>query len=151
MMGLIDAVHSIIETMNPEQEAELLVWMIERQPQPGAESLGAPEKWWLGKLRSGELLVGAPGWIDGHLIPVEVLDNDYIQALRRPEWPPRGILSLRRLLVNLLPGIDRVTLRAKVNGKIRYDHYYEFPGLEECRSHFEAVYGKQDWGTVHDS
>lgn len=39
-MSLIDAVRDIVDAMNPEQEEELLVWMIERQPQPGAEHLG---------------------------------------------------------------------------------------------------------------
>lgn len=132
----------------PGQEVELLRWMMERQSTIQT-SLGAPEKWWLAKLQSGDLLPGR-GWIN---IRVMDLSDDYIQQLRCPGGTPQhyGEEAMIRLLGDLVPGLVLMSMDTKDNGKVRYIRYYEFPGLEECRSHFETMYGKQNWNGVSDS
>lgn len=146
MVEWAEEAQAIVEAMSSEQEGKLLAWMIERKTQPGAMPLGAPEKWWLGKLLLGELMPGR-GWVN---MSIEDLTDDFIKALGRTNLTSRGhAIIMMKLLRTLVPGV--ILSPRKIGNRGFWRRHYEFPGLEECRSHFETMYGKQDWGVVLDS
>lgn len=108
-------------------------------------SMSPVQRWWFDKLQLGGFtlppLAGAPLHEWG-LVPTESVHFDYVRSCRETGSNYRASsVQLGMALPALLPGgkLPKVK-RNQEHGDGRCN-YYDFPDLEECRRHFERLFG----------
>lgn len=114
-------------------------------------SMSPEQEWWYLKLRDGAILPRHDGWVPS--VACDELQRDYVayaemRRLARPAAPT----MLGMFLGDICPGKYPCRVQRSVPSsaaaepgvkKYRRLWHYEFPPLEDCRSHFERHLGSQ--------
>lgn len=116
-------------------------------------SLSTEEEWWFRKLRDGRVMEDHILWMR-HISCESVID-DYIKYAEKWNFARRGNeTSLGRFLSKVCPHMaknqrkvtaDDRQIDGRLEPKTKRAYFYDFGSLAECRSSWEAIYGKSDW------
>lgn len=154
-----------VEDMSASQVAKFFKWMQTRMPEEveveaKTSNLKSAAKWWLAKLKSGNVLPDV-GWPS--TLPINDLTQDYINVVKFKMSLRGNATSMGRFLQtvgavekNKSSRKTEVTIRAGEPGgeglqagteviRTRRVRYYVLHGLDDCRAGFEAAHGPQDW------
>lgn len=147
------AIHLFIEDMSASDIEALYKWigkLLPKKTEAETPTLSSAAKWWLAKLKSGNVLPGI-GWPT--MLLVDDLGSDYIKAMKR-DITHRGSVTAMGRFLKKVGAVDSDKPSIKPKGPGRHDrrlHHYLPHGLDKCREEFEAVYGTQDWADSDDS
>lgn len=98
-------------------------------------SMGAEHKFWLERLRRGELTINAGQWTG--LVKCSTLYEQFIHSAQKAGFSRRsGEVEFGLALRNLCPEMRRGRRRTVENYDLRA-YYYIFPDLKRCRELFE--------------
>jgi hypothetical protein len=119
-------------------------------------SLTNEEEWWYNKLSEGRVLEQHEDW-ENEVVKDDLV-NDYIEYAKKFGIARRGSsTSLGKFLKKIIPllahkqkttNVDRISGDGfSYSERVRKYHYC-LPSLKICRSHWNELYGDEDWGSL---
>lgn len=121
-------------------------------------SLSPEESWWYGRLQDGAVLSSQTAWKTE--VVKEDLYEDYIDHAKDAGHGRRAVMTVLGMFLNkVCPGIYPRAKRAMAKRAVITDDgyqvestkrlpHYVFPTLDECREHWDKIYGKANWASV---
>lgn len=121
-------------------------------------SMSPEEEWWYQKLQEGRILFGQEEWSTE--VMKDYLMDDYINYMKRINVQRRASsTSLGKFLQRIVPGsyprsyqknadVEVQGNDGYIHNKRRRAYFYEFPTLRDCREHWNAIFGEEDWEEV---
>lgn len=167
MKNNTEAIRMLINNLSTSDAGALHKWLgkllpkkTETEAHTKTRTLTDAAKWWMAKLKSGNVLPGI-GWPT--MLSVDDLVEDYINAIKR-NISRRGNATAMGRFLSTVDAVEEdkssvkteVTIRAGEPGgeslkpgatitRTKRARHYILHGLDDCRAGFEEVYGKQEW------